>query len=66
MGFLICVTRKGKAKLHFIGDAVSAMTVASVVGKATAEKISKEKGIDRKNAMNLVIEGILESQNFIK
>lgn len=63
MGFLICTIKKGKSKLFSLGNTEKILVMASVVCKMAAEKISLEKKISEKEAMNLVLEGIEESQN---
>ena len=66
MGFLICATKKSKAKILLKGNSVSAVAIASVVCRVAAKKVSNEKGINLKEALNIVMEGIAESQILLK
>ena len=62
MGFLVCVTKKKRAKICLFGDAISTATMTSVICKTAIEKISQEKRIDLKEAKKVLLEGIEESQ----
>lgn len=65
MGFLICVTKNKKANLCLFGNTISAVTMASVVYKAAAEKISQDKGVDLKEAKKLLQKWVDVSQELI-
>lgn len=66
MGFLIYMTKHEKAKLFFRGNTLNILTMASIVCKAAAERIAKEKNIPEHEAMDCVIEGVKKSQELIK
>lgn len=63
MSFMFYVARKGKAKIYFAGNAVNILTAATVVCKTTAERIAKEKNITMNEAMNFVMQNVVESQD---
>ncbi len=65
MGFLICINKNKKANLCLFGNTISAVTIATVVCKAAAEKISQDKGINLKEARKLLLKWIDESQELI-
>lgn len=65
MGFLVCVTKKKRARICLFGDAINTATIASVVCKTAIEKISQEKRIDLKEAKKILLEGIEESYELL-
>ena len=59
-GFIICLKFGEKAKTLGFGKSLDILTIASVICKLTAEKISKEKNVSYENAVNFVTDSINE------
>ena len=63
MSFMICFQQNKKARVIGKCNALDAMVLATVVCHATAEKVAIEKKIDKRTAMKIVTESIL--QNYV-
>ncbi len=61
MGFIICFTRKNKAKVISVGSSVDALTMLCTITKTVIEKIEKKKGLNHEEALKFVSECIAET-----
>ena len=60
MNFIICIEKKGKAKIVGKSNTLGTLTLITAVCNATAEKMHKEQGIDKDRAIKFVTNAILE------
>ena len=60
MNFIICIEKKGKAKIIGKSNTLNTLTLITALCNAIAEKIQKEKGIDKERAIKFVTNAILE------
>ena len=65
MVLLLCIKKKNKAKVFSMGKLLSLLTMATVICQAIAEKVADNKGIELDQAMNFVVDSILESSKDI-
>lgn len=65
MKFLFCIIRKRKSRVISYGKSLDILVVASVVCKRAAEEISQKNKIDEKRAMEIVLEGVKETQSHL-
>lgn len=60
MNFIICIEKKGKAKIIGKSNTLSALTLIIAVCNATADQMQKEQGMDKDRAIKFVTNAILE------
>ena len=61
MNFMICIQRRGKAKVIGKCNILGAMVLITAACDSIAEKISKERKIEKNDAMKFVTDLILQS-----
>lgn len=65
MEILLCYQKKEKVKLWTHGKTIRSLTMAAVICKAVAEKISNDNGLPQKEALEFVLDSIRETQDSI-
>lgn len=61
MGFLICIQRKGRARVLAFGNTLKVLTMASTVFKTAIEKVSNGENITMDKSEKFVLESMKES-----
>ena len=62
MSILLCILKKGKFRLISGGDTLALLTMASGLCNNIAERVSKEYGLSKEKALEVILDGIKESQ----
>ena len=62
LSFLLCILRKRRFRLISGGNTLALFAMASGLCKNIAERVSKECGLSNEKALEVILDGIKESQ----